>query len=121
MNVRNVDPLLIEVSNYRRQIDILMRRLLVKFWLCGTETRYECLYDCAQETHGWTSVCRASGVQETPIPEFVKMILTVGARDNPHLGKVGTVEEDTVGSELNSDVVGEMEVELAKLQHGSDK
>ena len=49
------------------------------------------------------------------------MILTVGARDNLHLGKVGTVEEDTVGSELNSDVVGEMEVELAKLQHGSDK
>ena len=54
MDVRNVDPLLIAVSNYRRQIDILMRGFLVKFRLCRTETRYECLYDCAQETHGWT-------------------------------------------------------------------
>ena len=49
------------------------------------------------------------------------MILTVEARNNLHLGKVSTVEEDTVGGELNSDVVGKMEVELAKLQHWSDK
>ena len=125
MCVRNVGPLLTAVSNYRRQIDILMRGFLVKFRLCGTETRYECLHDCAQKTHGWTLVCRASGTQETPIPEFVKtkdkMILKVEVMDNLHLGKVGTDQEDTVGSELNSDVVGKMEVELAKLQHVSDK
>ena len=125
MCVRHVGPLLIAVSSYRRQIDILMGRLLVKFRLCRTETGYECLYDCAQETHGWTLVCRASGTQETPIPECVKtndkMILTVEARNNLHLSKLVTVEEDTVGGELNSDVVGKMEVELAKLQHWSDK
>ena len=37
------------------------------------------------------------------------------------LPKLVTVEEDAVGGELNSDVVGKMEVELAKLQHWSDK
>ena len=46
------------------------------------------------------------------------MTLTVEARNNLHLGKVSTVEEDTVGGELNSDVVGKWKLNWRSYSMG---
>ena len=75
----------------------------------------------------WSAPCRVSGY----VQSLCEDTYSVDQRGDNSLVNAGTrlcgdrqllaVEEDTVGGELNSDVVGKMEVELAKLQHGSDK